>query len=136
MITDSSAGAALLHARHGHECSMTVDSCLFCRILTGDVPADKVAETDLALAFRDVSPQAPVHVLVIPRAHHATLGELAEAEPDQAVTVLTLARQVAQQEGVEDGYRLVCNNGPGAQQTVFHAHVHVLGGRDFTWPPG
>jgi histidine triad (HIT) family protein len=115
---------------------MTDDSCLFCRILTGAVPADKVAETDEALAFRDVSPQAPVHVLVIPRSHHSTLGELAEAEPDQAVAVLTLARQVAQQEGIEDGYRLVANNGAGAQQTVSHAHVHVLGGRDFTWPPG
>jgi histidine triad (HIT) family protein len=115
---------------------MTDDSCLFCQILTGAVPSDKVTETDRALAFRDISPQAPVHVLVIPKSHRATLAEVAEADPDEAAAMLTLARQVAQEEGIEDGYRLVSNNGAGAQQTVFHAHLHVLGGRDFTWPPG
>lgn len=115
---------------------MTEDDCLFCRILTGNVPSDQVAETDAALAFRDVSPQAPVHVLVIPKTHVPTLTELAEQDPGQAAAVLTLARQVAKQEGIADGYRLVCNNGAGAQQTVFHAHAHVLGGRDFAWPPG
>jgi histidine triad (HIT) family protein len=115
---------------------MTPRDCLFCSILAGDVPADSVAETDLALAFRDITPQAPTHVLVIPKVHTPTLPELAEEHPDSAVGVLTLARQVAEQEGVGDGYRLVCNNGAAAQQTVFHAHVHVLGGREFHWPPG
>ncbi len=115
---------------------MVDESCLFCRILAGDVQAEKVLETDSVLAFRDINPQAPVHVLVIPKSHHPTLAELAEADPDSAVAVLTAAGQVAQQEGVDDGYRLVANNGAAAQQTVFHAHVHVLGGRDLTWPPG
>jgi histidine triad (HIT) family protein len=115
---------------------MTDDDCLFCAILAGDVPADRVVETDLALAFRDITPQAPTHVLVIPKVHSPTLPELAESHPDHAVAVLTLARQVAQHDGVGDGYRLVCNNGAAAQQSVFHAHVHVLGGRELTWPPG
>ncbi len=112
------------------------DSCLFCQIISGGVSAEMVAETAEALAFRDITPQAPVHVLVIPKKHAPTLGELAESEPDSAVGVLTLARQVAAQEGISDGYRLVANNGAAAQQSVFHAHVHVLGGRELTWPPG
>jgi histidine triad (HIT) family protein len=115
---------------------MTDDSCLFCRILAGEIPSEKVAETETAIAFRDIEPQAPVHVLVIPRTHVPTLTELAESNPDEALAVLRLAAQVADQEGVRDGYRLVANNGAKAQQTVFHAHVHVLGGRPFTWPPG
>lgn len=110
--------------------------CIFCRIVTGDVPSEVVAETELSLAFRDLRPEAPTHVLVIPRRHRATLPELAEDDPASAVDVLLLARQVALAEAVEDGYRLVCNNGAGAQQSVFHAHVHVLGGRELTWPPG
>ncbi len=112
------------------------EGCLFCSIIAGDVSADKVAETDEALAFRDIEPQAPTHVLVVPKVHSPTLTELAESHPDAAVAVLTLARAVAVDERITDGYRLVCNNGAGAQQTVFHAHVHVLGGRPFTWPPG
>jgi histidine triad (HIT) family protein len=115
---------------------MPDESCLFCRIIAGEIRSEKVAKTDRALAFRDIDPQAPVHVLVIPRTHVPTLTELAESDPDDAVAVLTLARQVAAQEGVADGYRLVANNGAPAQQSVFHAHVHVLGGRPFTWPPG
>jgi histidine triad (HIT) family protein len=115
---------------------MDDDYCLFCAILAGDVSADRVAETELALAFRDITPQAPTHVLVIPKVHSPTLPELAESHPEHAVGVLTLARQVAELDRVGDGYRLVCNNGAAAQQTVFHAHVHVLGGRELTWPPG
>jgi histidine triad (HIT) family protein len=115
---------------------MTDDTCLFCGILAGGIPADRVAETDLALAFRDITPQAPTHVLVIPKVHTPTLAELAETHPEFAIGVLTLAKQVAERDGVADGYRLVCNNGAAAQQTVFHAHVHVLGGRELTWPPG
>lgn len=115
---------------------MADEACLFCRIIAGEIPTDKVAEMDSALAFRDTSPQAPVHVLVIPKTHSPTLTALADADPEATLAVLKLADKVAEQEGVGDGYRLVCNNGAGAQQTVFHAHVHVLGGREFTWPPG
>lgn len=110
--------------------------CLFCRIVAGEIPAEMVAENELALAFRDIQPQAPTHVLVVPRVHRPTLGELAESHPDDTVAVIRLARDVAVQEGVGDGYRLVCNNGAPAQQSVFHAHAHVLGGRELTWPPG
>jgi len=112
------------------------DDCLFCKIVTGEVSADKVAETDLAVAFRDINAQAPTHVLVIPKVHSPTLPELADESPEAALAVLRLAREVAVAEGVVDGYRLACNNGSGAQQSVFHAHAHVLGGREFTWPPG
>jgi histidine triad (HIT) family protein len=115
---------------------MTDDACLFCRIVAGEIPSEQVAESDRALAFRDIEPQAPTHVLVIPKVHSPTLGELAESQPADALAVLTLAREVAIGEGIAAGYRLVCNNGAAAQQTVFHAHAHVLGGRDFTWPPG
>lgn len=110
--------------------------CLFCKIVAGDIPAEPVAETDLSLAFRDLNPQAPTHVLVIPKRHAADLPELAEVDRDSAVDVLLLSRRVAREEGLIAGYRLVANNGPAAQQTVFHAHVHVLGGRELTWPPG
>ncbi len=109
--------------------------CLFCRILAGALPADVVAETHHALAFRDIDPQAPTHLLVIPRRHVPNLGELAE-HPDELADVVALARGVAAREGLDDGYRLVANTGARAHQTVFHAHLHVLGGRDLTWPPG
>ncbi|MGI8433969.1 MAG: histidine triad nucleotide-binding protein [Nocardioidaceae bacterium] len=115
---------------------MTDAACLFCRIVAGEVPAETVAETADALAFRDISPQAPTHVLVIPKVHRPSLAELAQTHPDETVELLLLARQVAEGEGIANGYRLVANNGAAAQQTVFHAHVHVLGGRELTWPPG
>jgi histidine triad (HIT) family protein len=110
--------------------------CLFCKIAGGEIPADVVAETDLSLAFRDLNPQAPTHVLVIPRRHSPTLPELADDDPASAADVLTLTRQVALDAGIEGGYRVVFNNGEAAGQSVFHAHAHVLGGRPFTWPPG
>lgn len=113
-----------------------MDDCVFCRIVAGELPADVVAETELSLAFRDLNPQAPTHVLVIPRRHSPTLPELSDDDPDSAVDVLRLCRRVALDEGLAAGYRVVFNNGAGAQQTVFHAHAHVLGGREFTWPPG
>lgn len=111
-------------------------SCLFCRIVAGEIPADVVAENEVAIAFRDIDAQAPTHILAIPKVHRPTLAELAETHPDDAVAVLLLAREVAAQEGIVEGYRLVANSGAAAQQTVFHAHVHVLGGREMTWPPG
>ena len=113
------------------------EDCLFCRIAADDTPADVVAANDHAVAFRDISPVAPTHVLVIPRAHHANLGEVAADEPETLVEMVRLARSVAEADGVAgDGYRLVANTGAAAHQTVFHAHLHLLGGRPMGWPPG
>lgn len=115
---------------------MTAD-CLFCAIVAGHVPADVVHRDDDALAFRDISPQAPVHVLVIPTVHAATAAELAERDPALAGRLLGVAADIARAEGVEDsGYRIVTNTGPHAGQSVHHVHFHVLGGRDLAWPPG
>ncbi|RYJ06347.1 MAG: HIT domain-containing protein [Actinomycetales bacterium] len=110
------------------------DDCLFCSIVAGDIPADVVAENGQAIAFRDISPQAPTHVLVIPRVHQPDIGSLVEADPAAATGVLTLARQVADEAG--GSYRLVFNTGADAHQTVFHCHAHVLAGRSLGWPPG
>lgn len=111
--------------------------CLFCKIVAGDVPATVVRETDTTVAFQDINPQAPSHVLVIPRAHYPDAASLAAAEPELAADVLREAGAVATQEKVaENGYRVVFNTGTGAGQTVFHAHAHVLGGRGLNWPPG
>lgn len=110
--------------------------CLFCSIVAGDVPADVVLSTDDVIAFRDIEPRAPVHVLVIPKVHYENVGDLAVAAPQTSASVLQAAQQVAESEGVGGGYRLVFNTGADAGQSVFHAHAHVLGGRDMTWPPG
>ncbi|SEG86184.1 histidine triad (HIT) family protein [Actinacidiphila yanglinensis] len=105
--------------------------CLFCKIVAGEIPATVVRETDTTVAFRDINPQAPTHVLVIPRVHYANAAELAAGDPAAVVDVLREAGEVAAKEKVVDsGYRIVFNTGPGAGQTVFHAHAHVLGGRD------
>jgi histidine triad (HIT) family protein len=110
--------------------------CLFCAIVAGDIAADVVHRTETTLAFRDLDPQAPTHVLVIPHAHHPDAASLAAAEPGVLVDLVNAAAAVAEQEGLGDGYRLVLNTGPAAHQTVFHAHLHVLGGRSMGWPPG
>jgi histidine triad (HIT) family protein len=110
--------------------------CLFCKIVAGEIPATIVAETDRSVAFRDVNPQAPTHVLVVPRRHAATIRDLADHDAEATADVFRLAARVAENERILDGYRLVANTGPGAGQTVFHAHVHVLGGRPLSWPPG
>ncbi len=105
------------------------DTCLFCRIVAGEIPATVVHETGTTLAFRDIGPKAPVHVLVIPKAHHANVGELAEADPALAGAVLAAAGAVAKAEGLTgDGYRIIFNTGPHSGQEVDHAHAHVLGG--------
>jgi histidine triad (HIT) family protein len=109
--------------------------CLFCRIVAGEIQADVVSSTNQAVAFRDLNPQAPLHVLVVPRTHAADAGALADLEPDAVAGLVSLARQVAVDAGHES-YRLVFNTGPDAGQTVFHAHLHVLAGRPLTWPPG
>ena len=114
-----------------------MSECLFCRIVAGEIPADVVRETDDTVAFRDIDPKAPVHVLVVPRAHHADAGSVAAADPALAGRLLAAAAAVAEQEGLTDGgYRIVLNTGAGAGQTVFHVHAHVLGGRPLLWPPG
>ncbi|HVS68112.1 MAG TPA: histidine triad nucleotide-binding protein [Mycobacteriales bacterium] len=116
---------------------MNDPDCLFCKIVAGDVPADVVAESDTAIAFRDIAPQAPVHVQVIPRDHCQNVAELAASGDVDVADLFRLASEVAAIEGVaETGYRLVANTGAHAFQTVPHAHVHVLGGRPMGWPPG
>jgi histidine triad (HIT) family protein len=110
--------------------------CLFCKIAGGEIPADTVHETDTTVAFRDLEPQAPTHVLVVPRTHRPNAAALAAAEPDVLVDLVNAAAAVAEQEGLGDGYRLVLNTGPAAHQTVLHVHLHVLGGRSMGWPPG
>ncbi|HJR37120.1 MAG TPA: histidine triad nucleotide-binding protein [Nocardioidaceae bacterium] len=114
----------------------TDPDCLFCKIVGGEIPADVVHETETTLAFRDIEPQAPTHVLVIPRNHLPNAAELAAKEPDVAVDLLNAAAAVAEQEGLDDGYRLLFNTGRSANQLVFHVHLHVLGGRQMGWPPG
>jgi histidine triad (HIT) family protein len=111
------------------------DQCLFCRIARREIPASLVAETDDCVAFRDINPQAPVHVLVIPRAHVASLNEA----PDERLVgrLATVAAEIARKEGIADsGYRTVINTNADAGQTVFHMHLHLLGGRRMGWPPG
>jgi histidine triad (HIT) family protein len=116
---------------------VTEHDCLFCKIVSGDVPATVVRESARTLAFRDINPQAPTHVLVIPKEHHPTAVGLAESDADLLAEIVREAHQVAVDDGVADtGYRVVFNTGPGAGQTVFHVHAHVLGGRGLNWPPG
>lgn len=116
---------------------MSAADCLFCKILAGTIPADIVYESEHAIAFRDINPQAPSHVLIIPRAHIATINAL-DADNASVVSSLFLAaKQIAQEEGIaESGYRVAMNCNAGAGQTVFHLHLHLLGGRVLGWPPG
>lgn len=134
-----------------------MSDCLFCRLVAGEIPATVVQQTDRALAFRDINPVAPTHVLVIPKEHYRNAGALAAGDPDLLAEVLRLAQAVAEEEGlvsgsvsgsvsgdvsgdvggddVQPGYRLVANTGPQAGQSVDHVHFHVLGGRSMGWPP-
>jgi histidine triad (HIT) family protein len=114
-----------------------VPSCLFCQIVAGNIDADIVRTGELTLAFRDIRPQAPVHVLIIPKEHLASTAELTEKHGDLLVEVAQMVKWIAAAEGVaESGYRLVTNTGPDGGQTVDHLHFHLLGGRRMTWPPG
>jgi histidine triad (HIT) family protein len=113
--------------------------CLFCGIVAGDVPADIVRTDELTVAFRDLNPQAPVHVLVVPRRHIANASTLTAADAPDLAAMLAAAQAVADDEGFggdDRGYRLVFNVGPDALNSVPHLHLHVLGGRTFGWPPG
>ena len=112
-----------------------MDDCLFCKIVAGDVPGEVVHTTERSVAFRDINPQAPLHVLVVPRDHYENAAHLASGDPEGSAELVRTAAAVATAEGYDD-YRLVFNTGARAGQTVFHAHLHVLAGRDLTWPPG
>lgn len=111
--------------------------CLFCRIASGEIPANKLYEDEDVVAFYDITPQAPTHVLVIPRRHIASLDDMTEVDVETIGNTMLHATKIARALRLEvDGYRMVVNNGPGAGQTVFHIHFHLLGGRQFGWPPG
>lgn len=117
--------------------SQSDERCLFCRIVNGEIPARKVHEDDEVIAFEDIDPKAPTHILVIPRRHIATLADLSPADAGIAGKMVTTAAALARDRNLHDeGFRLVVNNGEGAGQTVFHIHFHLLGGRSFSWPPG
>ena len=110
--------------------------CLFCKIIAGEIPADKLYEDDEFLAFRDISPQAPVHFLIIPKKHIVGPAFM-EAKDEQLMgRMLRTGSRLAAELGLVDGFRLVFNNGAAAGQTVFHIHLHILGGRQLQWPPG
>jgi histidine triad (HIT) family protein len=113
----------------------TDPDCLFCKIVAGDIPAEIVSTTEHTVAFRDLNPQAPTHVLVIPKRHEPDVGSLAAADVDATITLLAEAKRIAESEG-NGSYRLVFNTGADAHQTVFHCHAHVLAGRELGWPPG
>lgn len=111
------------------------ETCLFCRIVRGEIPATVVASTDDAIAFRDIDPKAPVHVLVVPRQHLSSLNDA--TDPSLVGRLMALGAEVARKEGIADsGYRLVINTNEHGGQTVNHLHIHVLGGRAMRWPPG
>jgi len=121
--------------RHMNDANGSED-CLFCKIAAGDIDADVVHESPTTVAFRDLDPQAPTHVLVIPRSHYRDAAALAAGEPPTVAHLFEAAAAIAESESLQDGYRTVFNTGKAAGQAVFHAHLHVLGGRSMTWPPG
>ncbi len=111
-------------------------NCLFCRIVAGELPSKKVHEDEQTFAFEDIRPQAPTHVLVVPKKHLRGLKEAGPEDVELIGRCHLVAAQIARQRGIENGYRTVLNVGPGAGQSVFHLHVHLLGGRRLDWPPG
>ena len=116
---------------------MSANECLFCRVIAGDIPATIVHQDERCVAIRDINPQAPTHVLVLPREHMESLDDATQRDEALLGHLLRMAARIANEEGHSDGgYRTVINSGAGAGQSVFHLHVHVLGGRPLTWPPG
>ena len=114
-----------------------MEDCLFCKIVAGEIPADIVYESETAIAFRDINPQAPTHVLIIPRKHIATINDISVEDQQIVGSLFTAAKAIAAAEGLaDDGYRVVMNCNEAAGQTVFHIHLHLLGGRGLGWPPG
>lgn len=115
---------------------MSTQETIFGKIIRREIPADIVYEDEQCLAFRDISPQAPTHVLLIPKKPVARLADVGEADREMLGHLMVVAAKIAAQQGCGDAFRLVVNNGAGAGQAVFHLHLHILGGRSFTWPPG
>ena len=113
-----------------------MNDCLFCRIIAGEIPAKKIYEDEHTFAFEDINPQAPTHVLVVPKRHVAGLKEASDEDAEIVGLCHLAAARIARERGIENGYRTVLNVGPGAGQSVFHLHVHLLGGRNLKWPPG
>lgn len=114
-----------------------MENCIFCKIIKGEIPCDKVYEDDKVLAFKDINPEAPVHVLIIPKSHIESLNELTEENSDIISHIFITAKHVAQKLNIADsGYRVVNNCGKDGGQTVGHIHFHLLGGRTLQWPPG
>jgi histidine triad (HIT) family protein len=122
---------------NGAETEMTDADCLFCKFVSGELEANVVLKTDKVLAFRDINPQAPTHILIIPRRHIPTINDLTESDAEDIGQLFLIAKELAREEGFDEyGYRVVMNCNAAAGQTVFHLHLHLLGGRDFNWPPG
>jgi histidine triad (HIT) family protein len=116
---------------------MTDSDCLFCKIASGEIPADIIYEADDVIACRDINPQAPTHAVIIPRRHIATINELDDGDAETVGKLFLAARDIASQEGfAQPGYRVAMNCNAAAGQSVFHIHLHLLGGRDLGWPPG
>ena len=111
-----------------------MSDCLFCKIIAGEIPADKIYEDDDVLAFRDISPQAPTHFLVIPKKHYSDLSEIDQGDDQLVGKIVRTGAELAAKEGLENGYRVIFNNGPDGCQIVFHIHMHILGGKDKPWP--
>ena len=116
---------------------MAEQDCIFCRLIAGELPADVVYQDGAAVAIRDANPQAPVHLLVMPKEHYDALDDMGKRDEPLLGHLVRVASRVANEHGLgETGYRTVINTGAGAGQSVFHLHIHVLGGRELTWPPG
>lgn len=116
---------------------MNDPDCFFCKFATGKIPVEFVYETEHVLAFRDINPQAPSHILIIPRRHIATINDIEDGDAELVGRLVTAARDIAKQEGTDTaGFRVTMNCNKGAGQSVFHLHLHLLGGRNFAWPPG
>ncbi len=110
--------------------------CLFCKIIGGEIPSNKVYEDDTVFAFRDIDPQAPVHILIVPKEHIASAKDINETNSAVVAHIFEVAAKIAKAEGLDDGFRIVNNCGDSAGQTVKHLHFHLMGGREFTWPAG
>ena len=110
--------------------------CLFCKIIGGEIPSNKVYENDTVFAFRDIDPQAPVHILIVPKEHIASAKDINESNSAVVAHIFEVAAKIAKAEGLDDGFRIVNNCGDSAGQTVKHLHFHLMGGREFTWPAG
>lgn len=113
-----------------------MNDCLFCKIIKGEIPSSKVYEDDMVYAFNDIAPEAPVHVLIVPKEHIASAAEINAENSAVVARIFEAAAKIAEEKGLSDGFRVVTNCGDSAGQTVKHLHYHLLGGRDFTWPPG